>query len=134
MADISIHRGELHPGQRRCPGERRRRRHAHPQHAGLPRRGRANTVKQFDASTSAKDTLYGLACEDVATGQPVIIMRSGSCTFGGTLASGDTVWASATGVTKTIGDLTTGWRITVAGVCTGASNAFFLNPTRGGIK
>lgn len=94
----------------------------------------SNTYKQLDVTNTSKDTMAGLCCDDVAVGQPVIIMRSGTCTLGGTVSSGDTVWCSATGLTKTVGDLTAGWRIIVAGVCTGASNAFYLNPTRGGVK
>jgi hypothetical protein len=94
------------------------------------------TYKAFDASSATKYQFAGLACEDVASGQPVFICtKDPDLQLGGSITIGDTVWASATGVTKTIGDLTTGWKIWVLGVCTATSGAHlnFL-PVSGGVK
>ncbi|HKP92330.1 MAG TPA: hypothetical protein VJS88_00410 [Chthoniobacterales bacterium] len=93
------------------------------------------TYKQFDASNSSKYEFAGLACEDVASGQPLFVCtKDPALTLGGTVSVGDTIWGSATGVTKTIGDLTTGWRVWVLAVCTAASNIVNFNPVRGGVK
>lgn len=95
----------------------------------------AGTYKQFDASNTTKDQFAGLCCEDAASGQPIeVCTKDPDLILGGTVSMGDTIWASATGLTKTIGDLTTGWRIWVIGVCNAASNHVNFNAVRGGIK
>jgi hypothetical protein len=90
--------------------------------------------KALDVTNTSKDTLAGFAMEDVGTGQRFSICTlDPALALGGTCASGDTIWCSATGVTKTIGDLTAGWRIIVVGVATAANTVNFKN-TRGGVK
>ncbi|HEX3817540.1 MAG TPA: hypothetical protein VHW03_04560 [Chthoniobacterales bacterium] len=94
----------------------------------------SGTYKALDVTNTSKDTLYGICLEDVAIGQRFSgVIKDSALALGGTIASGDTVWASATGVTKTIGDLTTGWRIISLGIATG-SGILNFNPTRGGVK
>lgn len=92
------------------------------------------TYKAFDASNSSKNTLAGLAVEAADSGDQILIVtKDPALVIGATLASGDTVWCSATGLTKTIGDLTTGWKIWIAGVMTSATVLNF-NPIAGGVK
>jgi hypothetical protein len=95
----------------------------------------AGTYKKFDANDTAKDTLVGLACEDAAAGQPLIVCtKDPALALGGTVAIGDTVWGSATagGLTKTFADLVTGWRVYVVGVAN-AANTINFDFVRGGI-
>lgn len=93
-----------------------------------------NTWKVCDVSNTVKDNFGGLVCDDAANGQPVVVVtKDPALQLIGAVAPGDTVWLSATGLTKTIGDLTTGWRIWALGVAT-ATGILNLNPTKGGIK
>ena len=92
------------------------------------------TYKKFDASNSSKNQFAGLACDDASTGQDGLVCTADpALALGGTVAAGDTVWASATGLTKTIADLTAGWLIWVIGVAN-AANVINFSPTKGAIK
>jgi len=94
-----------------------------------------NTYKVFDASNVSKNAFAGFACEDAASGQPILVCtKDPALQLGGTVASGDTVWGTATGVTKTFADLVTTWKIWVIGICTDASNTINFSPVAGGIK
>lgn len=96
-----------------------------------------STYKLFDADgASALQEFAGLACQDIASGQKFdVCTKDPDLKLGGTLASGDNVWGSATagGVTKTVGDLATGMRVWSLGVATSTTNMNF-NPVRGGVK
>jgi hypothetical protein len=96
----------------------------------------SGTYKKFDASSTSKDTFAGLACEPGGAGQQILIVtKDPDLQLGGSVTIGDTIWASATGLTKTIGDLTSGWRIYTIGVCTATSgNHVNFEAVRGGIK
>jgi hypothetical protein len=94
----------------------------------------SGTYKQLDLTSASKDTLAGFCIEDVAVNQYFShVSKDPALAIGGTCASGDTIWCSQTGITKTIGDLTSTWRIIVVGVAT-ASGVINFDPIRGGIK
>lgn len=74
----------------------------------------------------------GFAMEDASTGQDFLyVVKDPALNIGGVVAPGDTVWVSATGLTKTFADLVTGWAIVVAGVCT-VANVINLDMVQGG--
>jgi hypothetical protein len=94
----------------------------------------AGTYKLLVLTNTATDTLAGLACEDVGSGQPLLIVtKDPALAIGGTCASGDTIWTSNTGLTLTIADLVSTWRINVVGVGT-ASGVINFSPVKGGVK
>jgi len=94
----------------------------------------SNTYKALVLTATTTDTLAGLACEDAASGQPILIVsRDPALAIGGTCASGDTIWCSNTGITLTFADLIATWRIIVVGVAT-ASGVINFDPCRGGVK
>jgi hypothetical protein len=94
----------------------------------------AGNYKPLVLTSTTTDTLAGLACEDAAAGQPILIVtRDPALAIGGTCASGDTIWCSNTGITLTFADLVATWRIIVLGVATG-SGVINFDPARGGVK
>jgi hypothetical protein len=93
-----------------------------------------NTYKLYVATSTTTDNLVGLCCEDAASGQPILIVtKDPALALGGTLVTGDTVWTSLSGLTKTIADLVSTWRIWVAGVAT-SSTVMNFQPVKGGVK
>jgi hypothetical protein len=94
----------------------------------------AGTYKLYVATSTTTDALAGLMCEDVDAGQPCLVLtKDPALVLGGTLVTGDTVWTSLSGLTKTIADLVSTWRIYVAGVAT-SSTVMNFSPVRGGVK
>jgi hypothetical protein len=94
----------------------------------------AGTYKALVLTNTTTDTLAGLACEDAASGQPILIVtKDPALAIGGTCASGDTIWCSNTGITLTQADLVATWRIIFVGVGT-AANTINFDPCRGGVK
>ena len=94
----------------------------------------AGTYKLYVATSVNTDALAGLACEDVAAGQPMlIVVKDPALVLGGTLVIGDTVWTSLSGLTKTFADLVSTWRIWTAGVAT-SSTVMNFSPVKGGVK
>jgi hypothetical protein len=94
----------------------------------------AGTYKLLVLTSTTTDTLAGLACEDAAAGQPLLIVtKDPALAIGGTCASGDTIWCSNTGLTLTQADLVTTWRIIFVGVGT-ASGVINFDPAKGGVK
>lgn len=76
-----------------------------------------NGFKAVNASALGGAAVAGIACEDVAVGQDFLfVVEDPLLKIGGTVLSGDTIWASATGVTKTFADIVTGWAVWVLGV------------------
>src|SRR4030095_12657864 len=78
----------------------------------------AGTYKLIVLTSTTTDTLAGLACEDAAAGQPILIVtKDPALAIGGGCASGDTIWCSNTtaGMTLTFADLVATWRINVIG-------------------
>jgi hypothetical protein len=96
----------------------------------------SGTYKLYVATSTTTDTFVGFACEDAAAGQVfLIVTKDPALQLGGTLAVGDTVWLSLSGVTKTFADLVSTWRIYTIGVCTAtSSNVVNFDPVRGGVK
>lgn len=96
----------------------------------------AGTYKLYVATSTTTDTFVGFAAEDAAAGQQFLICtKDPALQLGGTLAVGDTVWLSLSGVTKTFADVVSTWRVYVVGVCTATSlNVVNFNPVRGGVK
>jgi hypothetical protein len=94
----------------------------------------SGTYKVLVLTSTTTDGFAGFACEDAALNQPVIVCtKDPVLALGGTLVSGDQVWASNTGVTKTQADLVTTWRIWALGVALSATTMNFL-PCKGGVK
>lgn len=94
----------------------------------------AGTYKLLVLTSTTTDTLAGLACEDAAAGQPILIVtKDPALAIGGTCASGDTIWTSNTGLTLTQADLVSTWRINFVGVGT-SSGVINFDPARGGVK
>jgi hypothetical protein len=94
----------------------------------------SGTYKLYVGTSVTTDGLAGLVCEDVASGQPCLILtKDPALVLGGTLVTGDTVWTSVSGLTKTFADLVSTWRIWVAGVATSSTVMNFL-PVKGGVK
>jgi hypothetical protein len=92
------------------------------------------TYKLYVATSITTDGLAGLMCEDVAINQPcLVLVKDPALVLGGTLVTGDTVWTSLSGLTKTIADLVSTWRIWVAGVAT-SSTVMNFSPVKGGVK
>ena len=92
--------------------------------------------KLFSATNTSKDVLAGLACEDAATNQPMLVVtKDPALVIGGAAASGDTVWGSnvAGGMTKTFADVVSTWRVWVLGVAN-ATNTINFVPCKGGVK
>src|SRR5678815_3330951 len=87
------------------------------------------TYKLYVATSTNTDQLAGLACEDVDATQPMLILvKDPALVLGGTLVTGDTVWTSLSGLTKTIADLVSTWRIWVAGVAISVSYTHLTLP------
>ncbi len=81
-------------------------------------------------------TPVGIALNAASAGQPVDYVTSDpNFTLGATILSGDTLWLSPTagGITKTIGDLTSGVNVVVIGVMTSTTTAI-INFVQGGVK
>jgi hypothetical protein len=94
----------------------------------------AGTYKALVLTSTTTDTLAGLACEDAANGQPILIVtKDPALAIGGTCASGDTIWCSNTGITLTQADLVSTWRIIFVGVGI-SSGTINFDPCRGGVK
>jgi len=94
----------------------------------------AGTYKLYVATNVLTDGFVGFACEDAAAGQPLlVVIKDPALALGGTLVTGDTVWLSLSGVTKTFADLVSTWRIWTAGVATSTTVMNFL-PCKGGVK
>jgi hypothetical protein len=92
------------------------------------------TYKLYVATSVNTDGLVGLACEDVASGQPMLILtKDPALVLGGTLVNGDTVWTSLSGLTKTFADLVSTWRIWTVGVAT-STTVMNFSPVKGGVK
>lgn len=83
-----------------------------------------NTVKLADANgAAALRSVYGIALNGGASGQPITVQKSGAITIGGTVVSG-TVYvlgATAAGDIEAASALTTGWYTSIIGVATSAS-------------
>jgi hypothetical protein len=96
----------------------------------------SGTYKLYVGTSTSTDGCIGLVAEDVASGQVVLIVtKDPALQLGGTLAVGDTVWLSVSGLTKTFTDLVSTWRIWVVGVCTAtSSNILNFDPSKGGVK
>jgi hypothetical protein len=94
----------------------------------------SGTYKLYVATNVLTDGFAGLLCEDAALNQPIMIVtKDPALALGGTLVTGDTVWLSLSGVTKTIADLVSTWRIWTIGVATSTTVLNFL-PCKGGVK
>jgi hypothetical protein len=94
----------------------------------------SGTYKLYVATNVLTDGFVGFACEDVASGQPVtIVAKDPALVLGGTLVTGDTVWLSLSGVTKTFADLVSTWRIWVVGVAT-STTVLNFDACKGGVK
>lgn len=94
----------------------------------------SGTYKLYVATNVATDGFAGFVCEDAALGQPIwIVTRDPALALGGTLVTGDTVWLSLSGVTKTFADLVSTWRIWTVGVAT-STTVLNFDPAKGGVK
>jgi len=73
--------------------------------------------------SSAAAQAVGIALHGAANGQPLKIQWGGNITIGGTVTVGTIYVLSGTaGGIAPMGDLTTGWRTTIVGVGTSATN------------
>lgn len=95
------------------------------------------TLKLADAdAASPAFTVAGISLNAAAIGQPVdYVIQDTSFTLGATILAGDTLWLSPTagGITKTVGDLTTGVNVVVLGVMSSTTTAI-VNFIQGGVR
>jgi hypothetical protein len=91
--------------------------------------------KQANVSALGGASIAGIACEDVGAGQDFLfVIADPKLNLGAAgLASGDTLWASATGITKTFADLVSTWAGWVLGMVNG-DGTVNLSIVGGGVK
>lgn len=96
-----------------------------------------NTWKLANAITSAAtagSAGLGISLSDVVSGQPMLVMISGTLAFGAILTNGGVYIAGGTaaGDIAPVADLTTTWRLSILGVANGTSN-MIIRPWATGI-
>jgi hypothetical protein len=76
-----------------------------------------------DANVTGKDAIAGVALNGASSGQPLKVATSGVVTIGATVAVGTTyiLSAAATGAICPDADAVTGWKKTILGVATSAT-------------
>lgn len=84
----------------------------------------SNKIKLADANNSAATaTVVGIALNAAESGQPVDYIRDGDVAMGSIFTIGDIVVLSATaGGAAPSADIATGWRVSILGVATSATN------------
>lgn len=88
---------------------------------------------QAKANALSGAPVEGISLQDIGPGQYFLFCASDVLfTPGFNLASGQTVWVSATGITITAADLVSGWNNVVLGVGIG-NNQMILRPLNGGL-
>jgi hypothetical protein len=98
----------------------------------------ANNLKLADANlSSTTSTLYGMALNNAAVGQPVAVAQSGVVNVGATTVKGNVLIVSATdssGAIAPVADAVSGWFMSVLGVANDTAGNVQLKIFNSGIS